>query len=122
MRKSSEQAKRPLGSLAQRWEALHEQAAELAGLAQLAPEALSSDRDSFASVLGNSDEWQRELAWQSIEDIDAMMRPGLTALKVITSRGMDAGAPAQALWREFHSAREGVIRMLQTERRAQPRT
>ncbi|MBV7258657.1 hypothetical protein [Erythrobacter crassostreae] len=118
MRATAEQAARPVGSLAQRWEDLHRKAAELATLAQLAPEASQTDGAAFATILGNADEWQRELAWQSIEDIDAMMQPGLTALKVITSRGMDANAPALALWREFHAAREGVLHLLVTDRRS----
>lgn len=121
MRETAEQAANPVGSLSRRWEDLHEQAAALAELAQLAPEASQADSAGFSSVLSASEEWQRELAWQSIEDIDAMMKPGLTALNVLTSRGINANAPALALWREFHAAREGVLHMLVTDRRSKPR-
>ena len=109
MRQTAEQATRPVGSLATRWDELQRQAAELAALAQLGPESGTAKGADFAAALSNAHEWQRELAWQGVEDIDAMMKPGLTALKVITSRGMDASAPAQALWREFHTAREAVL-------------
>nr|WP_298931906.1 hypothetical protein [uncultured Erythrobacter sp.] len=122
MRKTAQQAARPAASLADRWEALHEQAAELAALAQLAPEQSATKSNELAAHLHHAQDWQRELAWQGIEDIGAMMQPGLAALKVITSRGMDANAPALALWREFYSAREGVLDMLVTDRRANPRS
>ncbi|MCK0129666.1 hypothetical protein [Erythrobacter sp. F6033] len=121
MRETAEQATRPIQALAQKWDDLHSRAAEVAALAQLAPEKSDQDADRFATALGQSAEWQRELAWQGIEDIDAMMQPGLRALKVITARGMDANAPALALWREFHMAREGVLHVLVTDRRAVPR-
>lgn len=100
--------KGPAGSLAQRWEDLHSQAAQLAKLAHLAPEG-RADLASIPVLLGEGHEWQRELAWQALEDIDAMMQPGMVALRTMTSRGQDANAPALALWREFHAARESVV-------------
>lgn len=109
MRESADAAKEPLGSLARRWEDLHEQAAGLAALAGLAPEATGSAVIGFSARLGEASEWQRELAWQGIEDIDAMMRPGLAALETLTARGQEAAAPALALWREFHAARDAVL-------------
>ncbi|MFL0355084.1 hypothetical protein ACI5KX_01290 [Erythrobacter sp. GH1-10] len=115
MRDSALQAKEPVGALARRWDELHRQAAELAGLAQLSGGAETHDAANFAERLTAAQQWQRELAWQGIEDIDAMMQPGITALKVITARGQDAGAPALALWREFHAAREAVLDMLEAK-------
>ncbi|QIQ87406.1 hypothetical protein [Erythrobacter sp.] len=109
MRESADAAKEPLGSLARRWHGLHEQAAGLAALAGLAPEAESGAVAGFSARLGEASEWQRELAWQGIEDIDAMMRPGLAALETLTARGQEAAAPALALWREFHAARDAVL-------------
>lgn len=112
MRTAAQRALHPVASLAERWEVLHRQVAELAALAQLAPEAPRADTGTFTSMLTEAQDWQRELAWQAIADIDAMMQPGLTALKVITARGRDASAPALALWREFHAAREAVLRVI----------
>lgn len=100
---------KPSGSLAQRWDDLHAQAEQLAKLAHLAPDSQNKDIAAVPAILGNATEWQRELAWQAMEDIDAMMQPGMVALRTLTSRGQDAHAPALALWREFHSARQSVL-------------
>ena len=112
MRETAIGATRPIASLAERWQHLHEQAGRLAELAQLGKEAPHADSDAFSETLTGAMEWQRELAWQGIEDIDAMMQPGLTALQVIAGRGQDVAAPALALWREFHAAREAVLTVL----------
>ncbi|MEL7197900.1 MAG: hypothetical protein AAGL10_06250 [Pseudomonadota bacterium] len=102
-------ASQPNGSLAERWEDMHAQAAQLASLAHLAPEQNDGDLAKVPAMLGEADEWQRELAWQALEDIDAMMQPGMVALRTILARGQDANAPALALWREFHAARASVV-------------
>lgn len=113
LRKTAAHASKPLGSLAQRWEDLHASSAQLAKIAALSPEEFSGDIAAFPNLLGRANEWQRDLAWQGIEDIDAMMRPGLSALGTITARGQDASAPALALWREFHHARQAVLGLVQ---------
>ena len=109
MRESAIQAGEPVGSLAQRWEDLHTSAAQLAKVAAISPENFDGELAAFPAMLGEASEWQRELAWQGIEDIDAMMSPGLTALQTLTARGQDASAPALTLWREFHHARQSVL-------------
>jgi len=109
MRQTAQDASWPTASLTERWEELHVQAEHLAKLAAIAPEAFDRALAAFPDRLAQASEWQRELAWQGIEDIDAMMQPGLTALRTITTRGQDAGAPALTLWREFHAARNAVL-------------
>lgn len=64
------------------------------------------------TMLGEATEWQRELAWQGLEDIDAMMRPGMAALSSLEGRGQDVTAPALALWREFFNARGAVMSVI----------
>ncbi|WP_390584799.1 hypothetical protein [Erythrobacter sp. MTPC3] len=108
MRDTVQQAARPVAALAKRWDELHASAAELAHHAGLAPDNAVTDAATFEDALAKAHQWQREAVWQGIEDIDAMMQPGLTALKTIVARGQDAAAPALALWREFHFAREAV--------------
>mgnify|MGYP001554196967 CR=1 FL=1 len=115
MRETIDQAREPVGSLEQRWEDLHATANQLAQVADLAPEGFDEDLAGFPAMIGEATEWQREMAWQGIEDIDAMMRPGLTALATITARGQDASVPAQALWREFHHARGAVMALVQPQ-------
>ena len=115
MRETITRAEEPTGSLAERWEEIHSAADQLAQVADLAPEGFDEDLAGFPAMLGEATEWQREMAWQGIEDIDAMMRPGLTALATITARGQDASVPAQALWREFHHARGAVMALVQPQ-------
>ncbi|WP_296717632.1 hypothetical protein [Erythrobacter sp.] len=97
-------------ALVQQWEALHLQAAQLAALAQIASE---NELTAFARLAEQARGWQLQLAAQGLEDIAAMLRPGLAALATLTARGQDAAAPALALWREFHAARASVLASLQ---------
>ena len=113
MRNVSNAGSEPVGSLAQRWEDLHASATQLAILADLAPEAFADELAAFPNMLNNASEWKHQLAAQGVEDIDAMMRPGLAALRTLTARGADPKVPAQALWREFHHAREAVLALVQ---------
>ncbi len=114
---SATYANKPLSELTRQWRALHEQAAELAQLAQLSPEPFEGDVADFPVAIGEAGPAQIGLAWQSIEDIDAMMQPGLTALRTITARGQNANVPALALWREFHSARSSVLALTTPDQR-----
>lgn len=111
LRQAADAARQPLGSLTGRWQELHRQAGELAAMAGLAAEA--PDCSPLSAMLEQASEWQRELACQGIEDIAAMMRPGLAALVTLSGRGQDATAPALALWREFHAARAAVLGLLE---------
>lgn len=105
----------PKGSLAEKWADLHDQATGLARLAQLSPEPYAGTLAAFPAQIGDASKWQRELAWQGIEDIDAMMQPGLAALATLQRRGISASAPALALWREFYEARGAVLALARRE-------
>lgn len=115
MRSAAKQASAPINTMSQRWERLHKTSAQLASIAGLAPEEYAGDLAAFPAMLDDATEWQRTMAWQGIDDIDAMMGAGLAALATVTARGQDASAPAQALWREFHHAREAVLALVQHE-------
>ncbi len=52
------------------------------------------------------------IAERSIEDLMAMMEPGLAALLAVSARGADARVPALALWREYCAAREALLALL----------
>ena len=96
-------------AFAERWLEMHAQAETLAQFADLSSKPATEDIASLPAALAKASEWQQDLAWQAAEDIDAMMQPGMTALRTITARGQDASAPAMALWREFHAARSAII-------------
>lgn len=99
-------------ALAGRWAMLHDQAAALARLAGLSPETGRDWADDFPALLTGANAWQRELVQRGLEDIDALMQPGLTALRTIAARRRDATSPALALWREFHAARAAILAVL----------
>jgi hypothetical protein len=98
------------GALVGQWEALHREAARLAALAGIAPEAPQPD---FAALVAPAGAWQRGLAARGLVDIAAMLQPGLAALATLSARGQDTAAPALALWREFHAARASVLALFQ---------
>ncbi len=120
MRAVAAQTEPSVTALADRWQALHAQAAELAEFAELAPEPFDQGMPHLPERLATVSACRRELVRQGIEDIDAMMQPGLTALRTIAARGQDTTAPALALWREFRTARNAALGILtdQTAREA----
>jgi hypothetical protein len=95
--------------LAQKWAAIHADAARLNALARIAPE---SEPPPITTLLETARDWQCTLAAQGIEDIEAMLVPGLSALSTLGERGQDCASPALALWREFHAARASVLAVL----------
>lgn len=101
-------------SLASKWRRLHRQAERLAMLAELSPEPLADSLADFPIVIDQSGEVQRHLAMQGIDDIEAMLRPGMAALEAMRQRKASAKVPALALWREFYKARRSVMELSQT--------
>lgn len=99
----------PASTMSRRWDALHETANQLAQMAHLSPDRHSPTTDVFSEMLDHATGWQREVVAQGIDDIDAMMQPGMAALTTLVQRGQDATAPALALWCEFHHARDAVL-------------
>ena len=95
--------------LSKRWRELHALGQQIAMKAQLATEPFEGRFAEFPNAILDAAPWHRELAEHAMEDIDAMLQPGLTALQAIEARGTDATAPALTLWREFYNAREGLM-------------
>lgn len=112
LRISEAEALAPLDALVLRWEVLHASAAHLAELAGLSPEASSTARAALPVLFAEASAWQRDIAARGIEDMDTMMHIGMTALAAVRERGSDPLAPALALWRAFHDAREAVLAAL----------
>ena len=110
MRDAASETLAPLVMLEARWEAIHVAAAEVARLAAISEEP---QHTPLGQMLAVAEEAQSSVAARGIEDIEAMMRIGLVALTAVTARGQDASAPALALWREFHHAREAVLMTLE---------
>ncbi len=79
----------------------------------LAPEDRGEAEAGFAKRFAAAGNWQQMMAAQGIDDIAAMLRPGLDAVQAVQSRGLDASAAALALWREFYRARETVLALVE---------
>ena len=98
-------------ALAEALVALHGQAAGLALLARLAPEPVEIGGE-LGAVIARATPQQRALVAQAAADCAAMLESGLAALATLTRRGQDTTAPALVLWREFHAARNAMVRVL----------
>ena len=112
MRETAAAAFDPNAALENRWAAIHAQAQQVAELAAISVEKPGGALATFADLLAQANAWQRDIAARGIEDVEAMMGLGLTALTTVTARGQDASAPALALWREFYRAREAALAAL----------
>lgn len=96
-------------STARTWAALHDAAFVVATLAGMAQSPLAADLRDFPAAVARAPRWRREMAEQGVEDLVAIMEPGLAALIAVHGRGGDAGAPARALWHEFTAARDALL-------------
>lgn len=99
--------------IAARWEELHNRAQAIAQMAALATEPFAGEIAAFPQLAERCGETERELIARGIEDIDAILQPGLTALLSIEARGQDPIAPALALWREYYYARKSLLGLAQ---------
>jgi hypothetical protein len=99
------------GGLSTRWAALHDAADAVAALAGLAPERASAAVRNFPAQVRDLGGWKLELAERGVDDLAAIMQPGLAALLAVNARGQSAGAAAQALWQEFLAARDALVRL-----------
>jgi hypothetical protein len=91
--------------LAARWSALAGAARVVAALAQV-PNVEPALAAPFA--LERATGGRRVLVEQGLEDMLAMMEPGVTALLDVTQRGGQSAPAAMALWQEFLRARQGL--------------
>jgi hypothetical protein len=97
--------------LADKWVALHAAADVVASLAGIQPDPLS---ETFALALERTGGWRLDLARQGVDDIVAMMEPGLSALLTVHGQGGDPRPAACALWREFDHARQALLALAGT--------
>jgi hypothetical protein len=92
-----------------KWAALQDAAAVVGTLAGLEAESPSPEIRDFPASIRDAGDWRREAAEKGIDDLAAIMKPGIAALLAVNARGTDAAAPALALWREFHAARTALL-------------
>lgn len=98
--------------MALKWTAVHEAAAAIGELARIAPEYRTPEIRNFPAIMRDTGGWRMRLAEQGVDDLAAILEPGLAALLTLHGSGAPAGAAAQALWQEFHLARTGLLALI----------
>ena len=99
-------------ALSLKWAALQDAANVVAALSGLEPERASPEIRNFPALMREAASWRRELADRAIEDMNAVMEPGIAALLGVNARGASPRPAALALWREFVEARASVLVLL----------
>ncbi|MEJ2409687.1 MAG: hypothetical protein P8Y58_03565 [Novosphingobium sp.] len=98
-------------ALSMKWSALHNAASAVAAIAGAASPPISAEVRNFPAVMRDAGGWRRVMAEQGIEDLSALMEPGLTALLSAMARGASPQGAALALWHEFIAARDAMLRL-----------
>ena len=99
-------------ALSMKWSALHDAATAVAAIAGTEPLPLTPEVRNFPAVIRDAGGWRRELAEQGVEDLTAVMEPGLTALLAAMARGVVPSAAAAALWQEVLAARDAMLALV----------
>lgn len=98
--------------MALKWTAVHQAAGAIAELAGIAPEYRSPEIRNFPAMMHDTGGWRLRLAEQGVDDLAAILEPGLAALLALHGSGAPAHAAALALWQEFHRARAGLLALI----------
>lgn len=98
-------------ALSMKWSALHDAAGIVATIAGLTAETITPQIRNFPANMRDAGDWRRELAEQGIEDLSAVMEPGLSALLAAHARGVSPQPAAEALWREFLTSRNAMLEL-----------
>ncbi len=104
-----------------KWSALHDAAGAVLTLAGEAAEIMRVEIRNFPAVIRDAGGWRHNLAEEGIEDVTAIMEPGLAALLAVHARGADAAPAARALWQEFKTARDGLLALIPPAPQAGPK-
>ncbi|MBA4765475.1 hypothetical protein [Qipengyuania huizhouensis] len=104
-----------LTALTAQWEAVHEAAAAVGILAQLGEEEESEEIRSLPQRALELGGLNLESVARGVDDLAAVMQPGLRALLSLTATGHDTTSAALTLWREFHCARAAILALAPPE-------
>ena len=99
-------------AMSMKWSALHDAVGVVGMLAGLAAEPMRPEIRNFPAVMRDAGGWRRDQAEQGIDDLSAIMEPGLAALLAVHARGANPAVPALALWQEFHAARAALLALV----------
>jgi hypothetical protein len=99
-------------AMSMKWSALHDAVGVVGMLAGVAAEPMRPEVRNFPAVMRDVGGWRRDSAEQGIDDLNAIMEPGLAALMAVNARGANPAVPALALWQEFHAARAALLALV----------
>jgi hypothetical protein len=99
-------------AMSMKWSALHDAAALVCTLAGLQPEMRKPDVRNFPAIMRDTGGWRYDLAKQGVDDLAAIMEPGLAALLAVLARGQSPGPAAAALWQEFVASRAALLELV----------
>jgi hypothetical protein len=99
-------------AMSMKWAAVLDAATIVGELAGLAPEYRKPDVRNFPAIMRDTGGWRQSVAEQGVDDLAAIMEPGLAALVALHARGAQIGPPALALWQEFLSARAALLALV----------
>ncbi|MFN4134994.1 MAG: hypothetical protein ACK4G2_05035 [Novosphingobium sp.] len=99
-------------AMSMKWAALLDASAVVCSLAGLQPETRKPEVRNFPAIMRDTGGWRYELAQQGVDDLAAMMEPGLAALLAVSARGASPAAAATALWHEFVTARAALLALI----------
>ena len=100
-------------AMAMKWSALHDAASVVATLAGLAPEPRKADVRNFPAQIRDTGGWRKTLAEQGVDDLSAVMQPGIAALLAAHARGITPAAAALTLWQEFVRTRAALLELVE---------
>ena len=95
-----------------RWSALTGAGNIVAALAGEPREEGAPQIREFTVLLQDCPAWKRELVERGVNDLAAIMQPGMATLLSLNQREADVRPAARALWQEFVAARAAVLALL----------
>ncbi|WP_309621499.1 hypothetical protein [Novosphingobium sp.] len=96
-------------AMSMKWSALHDAVGVAGMLAGIAAEPMRAEVRNFPAVMRDAGGWRRQRAEDGIDDLAAIMEPGLAALLAVNARGVNPAVAALALWQEFQAARAVLL-------------
>lgn len=92
-----------------KWSALHDAAETVALIAGVEAQGMPPQIRNFPVAMRDASASLRDRAEQGVEDMTAVMEPGLSALLAAHARGANPQPAALALWQEFLKARNALL-------------
>jgi hypothetical protein len=101
-----------VSAMSMKWAAVHDAASAVCELAGLAPEYRKPDVRNFPAIIRDTGGWRHGVAEQGVDDLAAIMEPGLAALVALHARGAPVKPAALALWQEFQASRTALLALI----------